>query len=236
MARDLLCPYCRAYVGNCGHVIGGFTGPVTLSGTCPKCEKEYSVTCPGDCIEQHARQSSNFEVNISAPSAHGSPPNQLPPLSSQKPQSQSNSKPTSSQSQSSSNYEVHISQDTVHGITPKSKVKMECPTCGGTGKILKTCPLCNGAGMIKETIKDKCSRCGGRGQILGECVMCHGTGLSNTGNMCHGCGGTGKVYKFCPSCNGTGEIEKVIKKDCPRCYTQGQIVVECPTCKGFGEI
>ncbi len=52
MARDLYCPHCGAYVGNCGHVPGGLTDPVTLSGTCGKCEREYSVTCKGDCLDK----------------------------------------------------------------------------------------------------------------------------------------------------------------------------------------
>ena len=52
MAKDLYCPHCRTYVGNCGHVPGGLTYPVTLSGTCGKCERKYSVTCKGDCLDK----------------------------------------------------------------------------------------------------------------------------------------------------------------------------------------
>ncbi len=191
MARDLFCPHCGAYVGNCGHVPGGLTGPATLSGTCGKCEREYSVTCNGDCLKEY-KDNDNYDVNISAPTPHV-PPN-------------------------------------------ISKGKKECPTCGGTGKILKTCPRCNGTGEIEETTTKECSRCGGSGQILGKCAMCNGTGMSNTGNVCQGCGGTGNVYKFCPVCNGSGKIEETIKKDCPKCYCQGQIVEACPTCHGLGEI
>lgn len=49
MAKDMYCPHCGSYVGNCGHVSGGSTDPITLSGTCG-CGKKYKVTCNGDCI------------------------------------------------------------------------------------------------------------------------------------------------------------------------------------------
>lgn len=52
MAKHLYCPHCGAYVGNCGHVPGVLTNPVTLSGTCGKCERKYSVTCKGDCLDK----------------------------------------------------------------------------------------------------------------------------------------------------------------------------------------
>lgn len=50
MARNLTCSHCGGYVGNCGHVVGGSTAPVTLSGTCPSCQLTYSATCSGNCI------------------------------------------------------------------------------------------------------------------------------------------------------------------------------------------
>jgi len=76
---------------------------VTLSGTCGKCGREYSVTCNGDCLDK--------------------------------------------------------------------KGKTECPTCGGTGKILETCPLCDGTGEIEETIKEKCSNVGIGSDLRGMCYV-----------------------------------------------------------------
>lgn len=64
MARDLYCPYCGAYVGNCGHVPGGLTDPVTLSGTCGKCEREYTVTCKGDCLVLNLKISENGQTIV----------------------------------------------------------------------------------------------------------------------------------------------------------------------------
>jgi|GEM_PF-1845941 hypothetical protein len=52
MSKSMYCPNCGAYVGNCGHVSGGFAGPSTLSGTCVKCERQYSVTCNCDCLKE----------------------------------------------------------------------------------------------------------------------------------------------------------------------------------------
>lgn len=52
MSKSMYCPNCGAYVGDCGHVSGGLTGPATLSGTCGKCNQEYSVTCNGDCLSK----------------------------------------------------------------------------------------------------------------------------------------------------------------------------------------
>jgi len=50
MSKSMYCPNCSAYIGDCGHVSGGFSGPTTLSGTCANCENEFSVTCNGDCL------------------------------------------------------------------------------------------------------------------------------------------------------------------------------------------
>lgn len=52
MSKSMYCPSCGAYVGDCGHVLGGVTGPSTLSSTCGKCERQYSVTCNGDCLKK----------------------------------------------------------------------------------------------------------------------------------------------------------------------------------------
>lgn len=54
MSKSMYCPNCHAYVGDCGHVSGGLAGPSTLSGTCGKCERQYSVTCNGDCLKEKA--------------------------------------------------------------------------------------------------------------------------------------------------------------------------------------
>jgi hypothetical protein len=53
--KSMYCPHCQAYVGDCGHISGGYTGPSTLSGTCGTCEKSYSVTCNGDCLDKKSR-------------------------------------------------------------------------------------------------------------------------------------------------------------------------------------
>lgn len=52
------CPSCGIYVGNCGHVAGGLTSPVTLSGTCGNGHK-YSVTCNGGCVSNTETQKQN---------------------------------------------------------------------------------------------------------------------------------------------------------------------------------
>ena len=52
MSKSMYCPNCAAYVGDCGHVSGGLAGPSTLQGTCGKCERQYSVTCNGDCLKE----------------------------------------------------------------------------------------------------------------------------------------------------------------------------------------
>ena len=52
MSKSMYCPNCGGYVGDCGHVSGGLAGPSTLSGTCGKCEHQYSVTCNGDCLKE----------------------------------------------------------------------------------------------------------------------------------------------------------------------------------------
>lgn len=50
MAANLPCPVCNNVVGNCGHVAGGYTGPITLGGTCTNCGNAYRVTCYGGCV------------------------------------------------------------------------------------------------------------------------------------------------------------------------------------------
>ncbi|MDD3626304.1 MAG: hypothetical protein PHV06_03215 [bacterium] len=65
MSKRLYCPHCGAYVGDCGHVPGGFSGPSTLQGTCGKCEREYSVTCNGDCLNNKSDESAEgFKIKI----------------------------------------------------------------------------------------------------------------------------------------------------------------------------
>lgn len=63
MSKSMYCPHCKAYVGDCGHVAGGFTGPSTLSGTCGKCEREYSVTCQGDCLDKKGEEKQGFFIS-----------------------------------------------------------------------------------------------------------------------------------------------------------------------------
>ena len=43
----MYCNNCGGWVGDCGHVQGGLTSPVTISGNCPHCRKDYRVTCKG---------------------------------------------------------------------------------------------------------------------------------------------------------------------------------------------
>ena len=50
--KSLYCSHCEAYVGDCGHMPGGYTGPSTISGTCGECQQPYRVTCKGDCLDQ----------------------------------------------------------------------------------------------------------------------------------------------------------------------------------------
>ena len=45
------CNLCGAYGGECGHE-PGVTDSVKLSGTCPQCGREFSVTCNGDCLKE----------------------------------------------------------------------------------------------------------------------------------------------------------------------------------------
>lgn len=49
MAKNLYCS-CGNLVGNCGHVQGGTTATVYISGTCAKCQQSFSVSCSGDCL------------------------------------------------------------------------------------------------------------------------------------------------------------------------------------------
>lgn len=56
MSKSMYCNHCGAYVGDCGHVPGGLTGPSTLSGTCGKCERQFSVTCNGNCLNKEERE------------------------------------------------------------------------------------------------------------------------------------------------------------------------------------
>lgn len=96
---------------------------------------------------------------------------------------------------------VHLTlEDVLHGTRKKLKIKKQvpcdhchgsgaehesdvdrCPTCGGTGTIIRTqqsffgqmqtqsvCPTCGGTG---EVIRNKCSRCGGEGVRSGEEVQ-----------------------------------------------------------------
>lgn len=62
MSKSMYCPHCSAYVGDCGHVAGGLTGPSTLSGTCGKCERQYTVTCNGDCLKDETKGKQGFCV------------------------------------------------------------------------------------------------------------------------------------------------------------------------------
>ncbi len=64
MSKSMYCPHCGAYVGDCGHVAGGFAGPSTLASTCGKCGREYSVTCDGDCLKQAPEKQGRFTVNL----------------------------------------------------------------------------------------------------------------------------------------------------------------------------
>jgi hypothetical protein len=41
---------CGNQVGDCGHVAGGTTASITISGTCARCGKAYSIKCTGSCL------------------------------------------------------------------------------------------------------------------------------------------------------------------------------------------
>ena len=56
MSKKMYCPHCGTHIGNCGHFPGGLTDPTTISGTCSKCNEEYSVTCYGDCLDKEAKE------------------------------------------------------------------------------------------------------------------------------------------------------------------------------------
>ncbi|MDD8020434.1 MAG: hypothetical protein PHU81_04500 [Acidobacteriota bacterium] len=55
MSKSMYCNHCGVYVGHCGHVPGGLTGPSTLSGTCRNGHK-FSVTCYGDCLGKEGQK------------------------------------------------------------------------------------------------------------------------------------------------------------------------------------
>lgn len=79
MSKSMHCPHCGEYVGDCGHVSGGLTDPVTLSGTCGKCGRDFSVTCSGGCISKaagcpvcHGTGTVVVQVKESCPTCDGS--------------------------------------------------------------------------------------------------------------------------------------------------------------------
>lgn len=71
MSKSMYCPNCSAYVGDCGHVLGGLTGPSTLTGTCGKCEREYTVTCDGNCLGKKNKEKKDGFVSSLYLSADG---------------------------------------------------------------------------------------------------------------------------------------------------------------------
>jgi molecular chaperone DnaJ len=79
------------------------------------------------------------------------------------------------------------------GVTKKIKIKkqVQCSACNGTGAKsgkMNTCPTCKGSGVIvkvQQTIlgtmqtRSTCPTCGGTGSILSEkCSVCNGTGTT----------------------------------------------------------
>jgi len=56
MSIRMYCSHCGAYVGDCGHVPGGLTAPVTLSSTCSNCNQHFSVTCNGSGLMTAAEE------------------------------------------------------------------------------------------------------------------------------------------------------------------------------------
>ena len=80
-----------------------------------------------------------------------------------------------------------------------SRYQIDCPKCGGNGKIEAPCTRCNGKG--------RCPGCNGRGSI---------ERIGNRGEQCSFCGGSGR----CKACGGSGhETAK-----CTQCYGSRRIV------------
>ena len=121
--------------------------------------------------------------------------------------------------------------------------KIDCPVCGGDGKIncqnhhtttegactvcekgKITCLTCSGTGTCQDCLNDeKCNTCGGVGKLY--CDIC-----GNTGRVypCYECGSetVEDADPNCQVCGGTGG-----EVDCPNCYggTEGYV---CPECGG----
>lgn len=73
-----------------------------------------------------------------------------------------------------------------------SRRSFDCPSCGKTGKVVRTCPSCSGKGTVQ------CLRCGTSGQQV--CPACKGQGEVEV--ICLFCQGKGRVT--CEACSGTG--------------------------------
>ena len=133
-----------------------------------------------------------------------------------------------------------------------------CPHCRGEGKV--ECPDCGGKGRVLVT----CEHCDGKGEVLFECEMCvvNETTMHRIPEIgkpvvprsyysrkpddppiyarriiCPKCAGSGRVTVetrrhtvICPVCGGTKEIV------CPKCKGKAGEMVPCRECKGEGKI
>ncbi|MHA1396755.1 MAG: OB-fold nucleic acid binding domain-containing protein [Candidatus Heimdallarchaeaceae archaeon] len=90
-------------------------------------------------------------------------------------------------------------------------MKVKCPNCKGSGKILKermNCPACLGIGKTSFTLGGK-----------------------TEGEKCEKCNGTGKIaiYEKCPICNGKKEV--YICKNCKKIMTSSSPSGLCQSCE-----
>jgi len=91
-------------------------------------------------------------------------------------------------------------------------MRARCPTCKGSGKVIKetmTCPACLGLGKTSFTIGDR-----------------------NSGKVCEKCKGTGKitVYEKCTTCKGHGYVYYCNR--CKRLMERPTKSGLCPVCEG----
>lgn len=138
----------------------------------------------------------------------------------------------------------------------KTKVKVTCQVCNGSGKVKKNCSRCHGTGTVTCHIcggkgESKCKWCGGtghacpvcyRGYITKDrwinCEECGGTGINDRGGRCYKCNGRGQekeeYEEICPNCHGDYKNTDHV---CDRCKGSGKVSCEknetCPDC--FGE-
>ena len=105
-------------------------------------------------------------------------------------------------------------QEVSEGVTKKFKVKKDvvCDHCHGhgteSGKRPDTCPTCNGSGVVMKTTRTMF----GMMQTQVECAQCHGEGVVIK-DKCHKCHGMGVV-----------KGEEVIEIKIPKGVAEGMVV------------